>query len=53
MKDICSSAMSVPIPAPHPPVVRDSERWNQGDFALVSSDHVRFRIPSFYMFATR
>lgn len=45
--------MAIPIPVAQPSAVRDSERWAQGDFALISSDHVRFRVPAFYMFAAR
>lgn len=53
MEDIVSSASAVPIPVAQPSAVRDSQRWSHGDFALISSDHVRFRIPVCYMFAAR
>jgi hypothetical protein len=32
---------------------RDDKVWTEGDFELVSADRVRFRIPSYYLFAAR
>jgi hypothetical protein len=28
-------------------------RWTEGDFTLISSDNVAFRVQSFYLFAAR
>lgn len=33
--------------------IRDDEVYTDGDFSIISSDHVRFRLPSFYMLAAR
>ncbi len=32
---------------------KDDERWTEGDFQIVTADNVRFRVPSFYLFAHR
>lgn len=47
-------------PTPMPPLKLhrhdepvDDKSFTEGDFVLVSSDNVRFRIPSFYLFAAR
>jgi hypothetical protein len=37
---------------PPPPVV-DDKYWVEGDFEIVTSDSVRFRVPSYYLFAAR
>ncbi|WOO80394.1 uncharacterized protein LOC62_03G003911 [Vanrija pseudolonga] len=29
----------------------DDEEWTEGDFTLISSDNVRFQVPSYYLFA--
>jgi hypothetical protein len=33
--------------------IADDEDFKEGDFELVTTDHVRFRIPSHYLFAHR
>lgn len=35
------------------PTIVDDKTWTTGDFTLVSSDHVRFRVPSYYLLAAR
>jgi hypothetical protein len=37
---------------PAPPI-GDHSRFNEGDFTLVSSDHVRFRVASHHLMAAR
>jgi hypothetical protein len=31
----------------------DDNKWTSGDFTLISSDNVRFRVDSFYLYAPR
>ncbi|KAL1411749.1 hypothetical protein Q8F55_002716 [Vanrija albida] len=38
-------------PTPPPPVIVDDETWTTGDFSLISSDDVRFRVDSMLLFA--
>ncbi len=39
--------------SPPPPEINDHERFNEGDFVLVSSDEVRFRVASHHLMAAR
>lgn len=32
--------------------VKQDPAWTEGDFELVSADGVRFRVPSYYMYAS-
>lgn len=32
--------------------LRQDPGWTEGDFELVSADGVRFRVPSYYMYAS-
>ncbi|GMK56625.1 hypothetical protein CspeluHIS016_0304650 [Cutaneotrichosporon spelunceum] len=34
-----------------PPPVVDDKYWVEGDFEIISADSVRFRVPSYYLFA--
>ncbi|KLT45996.1 hypothetical protein CC85DRAFT_282137 [Cutaneotrichosporon oleaginosum] len=36
-----------------PPPIIDDKYWIEGDFEIVTSDSVRFRVPSYYLFAAR
>ncbi|BEJ15830.1 hypothetical protein CspHIS471_0504350 [Cutaneotrichosporon sp. HIS471] len=31
------------------PAIRDDEEWTNGDFEVITSDHVRFRVQSYYL----
>lgn len=33
--------------------ITDDEEWTKGDFTLISSDNVRFQVPSYYLLAAR
>lgn len=47
-----NSQLGLPSFAPQPVVV-DDKYWVEGDFELVTADGVRFRVPSYYLFAAR
>lgn len=40
------------LPRHQPGDVRSDTTWTEGDFELVSSDGVRFRVPSYHMYAS-
>lgn len=41
-------------PAPNTaPEIKDHSLYTEGDFTLISSDNVRYRLPSFRLFAAR
>jgi hypothetical protein len=44
------SATTSPEPAP---TIKDHPRFNEGDFTLISSDNVRFRVASHHLMAAR
>lgn len=33
--------------------IKDDDTWTDGDFEIISADNVRFRVPSYYLFASR
>lgn len=33
--------------------IKDDEKWTQGDFQIITSDNIRFRVPSYYLFSNR
>lgn len=33
--------------------IRNHETWIDGDFEVIAADGVRFRVPSFHLFAAR
>lgn len=33
--------------------IKDDTRWTQGDFEIVTSDNVRFLVPSYHLFSSR
>jgi hypothetical protein len=33
--------------------IRDEKDWTDGDFEIITSDCVRFRVPSFHLYSSR
>jgi hypothetical protein len=40
-------------PPPSTDTIRDDDDWTDGDFEVITSDGVRFRVPSFHLFSAR
>jgi hypothetical protein len=35
------------------PDITDDEQWTTGDFEIITSDHVKFHVPSYMLFGAR
>lgn len=40
-------------PLAPPEAVIDDKKWTEGDFEIITSDNVRFRVPSYHLFSNR
>lgn len=50
--DSAQDFLQCAFPRPQQAELRQDPAWTEGDFELVSADGVRFRVPSYYMYAS-